>query len=326
MGWCTDRIRVVGALPPGYLYYLLFLRKSFLLAAVAYFIALPFIYLLSWLPFPVLYLISDFVYFILFVCIGYRKQVIMQNLRNSFPEKSEAEIKVICNKFCHYLCDLIVEVLKVLTISRKSMIRHCAFDEKGLAIFKKYADEGKSVIMVMGHLGNWEWAGHPFSLLCKQKLVVIYHPLTNKYFDGLMMRMRSRFGTRMIPMKTTFRDMVANRKELTATVFISDQTPMPEHAYWTTFLNQDTPIFKGTETIAKKMNLPIVYCTIKREKRGYYKMYAEVLTDNPAATAENEISEMHTRMLERDIKSQPEIWLWSHRRWKYKKPVSDVKQ
>ena len=296
------------------------------MAALAYFIALPFIYLISLLPFPVLYLLSDCLYFLLFYCFGYRKKVVLENLRNSFPEKTDEEINLICKKFYHYLCDLILEVLKIATISKKTMIRHCAFDDECLAIFSKYADEQKSVIMVMGHLGNWEWAGHPFSLLCRQNLVVLYHPLSNKHFDGLMIRMRSRFGTRMIPMKTAFRDMVANRKEVTATVFISDQTPLPETAYWTTFLNQDTPVFKGTEQIAKKLNLPIVYCTIKREKRGYYKLYATTLTDNPSATADGEITETHTKLLERDIIAQPEIWLWSHRRWKYKRPAGEITQ
>ena len=299
------------------------MSKSLILDAfVYYFIALPFIYLISLLPFPILYLLSDFVYFILFYCIGYRKKVILNNLRNAFPEKSDAEINVIFKSFYHYLCDLIFEVLKVTTISKETMLKRCKFDPDSLAIFQKYADEGKSVILVMGHLGNWEWAGHPFSILCKQQLNVIYHPLKSKYFEALMLGMRGRFGTRMIPMKTAFKEMIAHRNDLTATVFIADQTPMPENAYWTKFLNQDTPIFKGTEIIARKMNLPIVYSYIKKEKRGYYTMYASILTDDPAATADGEISEMHTRRLEQDIIANPDTWLWSHRRWKYKRPTS----
>ena len=290
--------------------------------ALVYFIALPFIYLISLLPFPLLYLLSDFVYFILFYCIGYRKKVILTNLRNAFPDKTDAEINVIFKSFYHYLCDLIFEVLKVATISKKTMLKRCKFDPESLAIFSKYADDGKSVILVMGHIGNWEWAGHPFSLLCRQQLYVIYHPLANKRFDSLMHRMRSRFGTRMIAMRTAYKEMIAHKNELTATAFIADQTPQPENAYWTTFLNQDTPIFKGTEIIAKKMNLPVVYSYIKREKRGYYTMFSSILTDNPAATTDGEISEMHTRRLEQDIIANPETWLWSHRRWKHKRPAT----
>ena len=290
--------------------------------ALVFYITLPFIYLISVLPFAVLYLFSDLLFLILFRCVGYRKKVVRQNLRNAFPGKTDEEINVICKAFYHNLCDFMVETFKILTISKKGILERCKFNPESLAVFSKYADEGKSVIIVMGHMGNWEWAGHPFSLLCRQRLVVLYHPLANKYFDRLMYRMRGRFGTRMIPMKTAFKHMLAHKNELTATVFISDQTPMPENAYWTTFLNQDTPVFKGTEVIAKKMNLPVVYCCVKKVKRGYYEMFTETLVENPAATGDGEISEMHTRRLERDIIAQPESWLWSHKRWKYKKPVN----
>ncbi len=291
------------------------------MAAIVFYITLPFIYLLSILPFPVLYLFSDFLFFVLYTCIGYRKKVVLQNLRNAFPDKSEKEIGRISRAFFHNLCDFMVETFKILTISKKGIIRRCKFNEAGLELFARYANEEKSVIMVMGHIGNWEWAGHPFSLLCRQKLVVLYHPLSNRYFEKLMLGMRSRFGTKMIPMKTAFKEMVANRKQLTATVFISDQTPMPENAHWTTFLNQDTPVFKGTEVIAKKLNQPVVYCCVKKVKRGYYEMFAETLADDPASTADGEITEMHTKRTELDILECPESWLWSHRRWKYKRPA-----
>jgi Kdo2-lipid IVA lauroyltransferase/acyltransferase len=291
------------------------------LQAVAYYISLPFIYLISLLPFPALFVVSDFMFFMLYRVTGYRKGVVLQNLRNAFPEKSDAEINKICKEFYHTLCDFTLETLKILTISKKEILKHCNFTPEAFELFSKYGKEGKSIIMVLGHLGNWEWAGHPFSIRCPQKLVVIYHPLTNKYFDNLMLRMRSRNGTKMIPMKTAIKDMIAHRKDVTCTVFLSDQTPMPEGAYWTTFLNQDTPVFKGTEVIAKKMNLPIVYAWMTKPKRGYYTMHAETLVENPAATADGEITELHTRRLERDIIENPGLWLWSHRRWKHKRPA-----
>ncbi len=288
--------------------------------AIVYYLTLPFIYLISLLPFPLLYLFSDFVFFLLFHVIGYRKDVVLQNLRNSFPQKTEAELLSLRKAYFHYMCDLSLETLKVLTMSRETMMKHCILLPQTKALFDKYAAEGKSVLMVLGHLGNWEWAGHPFSLQCKQRLDVVYHPLTNKYFDRLMFRMRSRFGTKMIPMQRVFREMATHKNDLTCTVFVSDQTPQPDNAYWTTFLNQDTPVFKGTEVIAKKMNLPIIYARVHKVKRGYYDLYAETLVENPAATADGEISELHTRRLEQDIIAYPETWLWSHRRWKHKKP------
>ena len=132
--------------------------------------------------------------------------------------------------------------------------------------------------------------------------------------------MRTRLGNKLYAMKDSYRGMISNRKEVTATAFIADQTPLPKGAYWTTFLNQDTPIFFGTAKIAKKLNYPVIYVSIKRPRRGHYEISAELLIQHPDSLSENEISERHTRRLERDIRENPHIWLWSHRRWKHKNP------
>lgn len=290
--------------------------------AVIYYIALPFLYLISLLPFWLMYLVSDFFFVIMYYVLGYRKKVVLENLRNSFPEKSEKELNEICVAFYKYLCDLFLETFKTLTISKKTMLAHCKMNEDAQKLFDAYYAEQKSIIIVMGHFGNWEWAGNVFDN-SKHQLYVLYHQLSNKYFNNLIIKMRTRFGTKLIEMKSTLRDMVSNRKNITATAFIADQTPFPENAYWTTFLNQDTPVFTGTEKIAQKFNYPVIYVTIKRMKRGYYEIFAEPLFDNPKETTEGEISEAHIRRLEKDIRQQPEIWLWSHRRWKHKrKPVA----
>lgn len=294
------------------------------MAALIYYISLPFIYLLSILPFRILYLLSDALYFILYHCIGYRKEVVYQNLHNSFPGKSDSELRAIRKAYYRYLCDLTLETFKTLTISKKSMLKHCTFSTQASELFSKLADEKKSIVLVMGHLGNWEWAGNSFSITCKQQLYVIYHPISNKHFDGLMYRMRTRFGTKLIAMKDTFKEMLRNRNEINATAFIADQTPAPDSAYWTTFLNQDTPIFKGTEVIAKKLNYPVVYANVKKVKRGYYEIFAEILTEESANTTEGQISELHTKRLEKDILATPATWLWSHRRWKHKRPAANL--
>ncbi len=290
-----------------------------MVAAISYYLALPFIYLLSLIPFRLLYALSDAFYFLLFHVLGYRKNVVYTNLRNSFPNKSEEEIDQIAKDFYKYLCDLFLETFKTLTISKKAMLKRCSIEDETLELFNRIAANGKSSILVLGHYGNWEWAGNTFSILCKQQLYVIYHPLRNKYFDGLVYRMRTRFGTKLIPMKETFRKMLGSRKELSMTAFIADQTPSPSNAYWTTFLNQETPVFRGTELIATKIGYPVIYATVKRVKRGYYKIYAEELVIDPKSTTEGEISELHTKRLEKDIINDPVIWLWSHRRWKHKK-------
>lgn len=287
--------------------------------AIGYYIALPFLYLISVLPRFMRCGLADFIFVIVYFLIGYRRKVVTQNLQRSFPGKSAAEIKKIRRRFYRYLCDLLLETMKTLTVSEKSMKKICRFHPSTVELFNRYAEKNQHVIIVMGHWGNWEWAGNTFSLLCRHQLYVVYHPLHNKYFNRLIINMRTRFGTRLIPMRETVREMLKNKSVLNATAFIADQTPPPESAYWTQFMHQDTPVFNGTEKISKKMNCPVVYVSVKRVKRGYYEVFAETLVERPAETGEGEISELHTRRLEQDINEIPEIWLWSHRRWKHKR-------
>lgn len=285
--------------------------------ALTYYLTLPFIYLLAVLPFPLLYLLSDFFYLVLFHIVGYRKQIVLTNLRNSFPTKTEKELKILCKIFYRYFCDLFLETFKTLTISRSAMLRHCTMDPEAARLFEEFAAVNQSLIIVMGHKGNWEWAGNTFSLECRHQLYVIYHPLAHPYFNRLIYKMRTRFGTKLIAMKDTFRDMLQNKNELNATAFIADQTPLPDKAYWMDFLNQDTPIFLGTEKIAQKMGYPVVYVSVEKIKRGYYTLKADVLKMPPFNPSEGEITEAHTKRLEKDIVQQPDTWLWTHRRWKH---------
>lgn len=267
-----------------------------------------------------MYFLSDCVYILLYHVLHYRRGIVRQNLIKSFPEKLPVEIGKIERTFYRYFCDLFLETFKTIAISKEDMIRHCELTPETRDIFNQLADENQSCIVVMGHFGNWEWAGNTFSISCRQKLYVIYHPLSNKYFNGLVYRMRTRFGTGLITMKDTLRDMLKHRDQLTATAFIADQAPLPDRAYWMNFLNQDTPVFLGIEKIALKIRYPIVYVTIRRVKRGYYKVFAERIELPLVSGKTGEITEIHTRRLENDIRSQPENWLWTHRRWKHIRP------
>jgi KDO2-lipid IV(A) lauroyltransferase len=289
------------------------------MGTLGYFLALPFIYGISLLPFPLLYLLSDGIYFLIFKVLGYRKEVVMSNLRNSFPEKDEAELKAIASKFYRWFCDLTLETLKTLTIGPEEVRERVEF--RGMDILQQYAREKRSVILVLGHYGNWELAGARYSQERDiPQLYVIYHPLANAHFDRLMHRMRTRHGTKLYTMRETSKAMIRDKHLLTATAFIADQTPSPERAYWMTFLNQDTPVFQGTEGLARKLDKPVIYISITRPQRGYYCMSMETLVSDPAATGEGEITTIHTRRLERDIRKYPELWLWTHRRWKHKRP------
>ena len=285
-----------------------------------YYLVLPWIYLISWLPFWWLYRLSDCLFFLTYHVSGYRKKVVYQNLKNSFPEKSEEELQTIMRKFYVFFCDLVVETLKTLTISPKTLQKHVRFDD--LSDFQHYYEKKQSVVVIMGHLANWELGGARFAIEPYHKLYVIYHPLSNKYFDRLVYHMRTRLGNGLYPMRETLRGIIGNRKNITATAFIADQSPSPKTAYWTNFLNQDTPVFWGTEKIARKMGYPILYISIKRLKRGLYDIKTEVLIDDPSNTAEGEITELHTQRLEKDICEQPEVWLWTHRRWKHKRSTT----
>jgi KDO2-lipid IV(A) lauroyltransferase len=278
------------------------------------------IYLTTLLPFFIIYRISDLLFILLYYILQYRKKVILMNLRNSFPDKSVEEISLIFKQYYKYFCDLTLETLKTLSMTKKQALKRCVFDPDSLKLLENLHTANKDIILVLGHYGNWELAGSSFSSQCSYQLYVVYKPLSSKYFDRLVYKMRTRWGTKLIPMNETYKRMKTFNKGKTATAFITDQTPSPENAYWTTFLNQDTPVFWGTELIAKKLRYPVVYMSIKRLKRGYYKIFAEMLFEKPELTASGEISETHTRKLEQTILEHPQFWLWSHRRWKHKKP------
>lgn len=291
---------------------------------IAYFFALPFIYLLAALPFSALYHFSDFLYFLVYKVFGYRRKVVEENLRNSFPEKSKAEIDDIAQKYYRYLCDLILESLKKLNIDEKTALERCYMAPH--PVLDRLRAENKSVIILMGHYGNWEWAGSTFSLSTNYQLHVVYKTLSNPHFEKLMCKTRTMFGTRLIKMENTLKDILKNKQNPSAYTFIADQTPFPQNAYWTTFLNQDTPLFTGAEKIAKKLNFPVLFVNIVREKRGQYKITEELLFENPKETRENEITETYIRRLEQEIIKMPETWLWSHRRWKHKRDNKENRQ
>ncbi|MAY83993.1 MAG: lipid A biosynthesis acyltransferase [Flavobacteriales bacterium] len=289
--------------------------------ALVYYITLPLIYLISLSPFWLMYRLSDLIYLLLYYVIGYRKKVVYTNLKNSFPEKSEKELLSIQKKFYKYFCDLVFETFKSLTISPRSLKKRIKFDD--VEIFQPFVDKDQSVIIAMGHFGNWELGGARFAVEPIHKLYVIYHPLHNKYFNNLIIKMRTRLGNGLYPMKESLKLILGNRNDLTATAFIADQTPSPKGAYWTTFMNQDTPVFMGMGKISNKLNYPIIYVGIERVKRGYYDMKAELLVENPKELQAEEIVERFTRRLEKDIQRVPHIWLWTHRRWKHKRKIEE---
>ncbi|MCC7302266.1 MAG: lysophospholipid acyltransferase family protein [Bacteroidia bacterium] len=287
---------------------------------MGFYLIYPFLLLDSLLPWSLIYLRSSIFYFFIYYIIGYRKKVVLSNLRNAFPEKTEKERILIAKQFYAHFCDLIFETIKLISCSRNSVLKRCVISPETRELTRSLHAQGKSVIWVMGHCGNWEMASASVAGLEGYQVNCLYLPLSNRGFDHLMYRIRSRFGTRPVAVKDTYREFVRNRNILTGTVFLGDQTPSPESAYWTRFLNQDTPVYKGAEVMSRKMNLAVVYVWIQKVRRGHYLIKTELITTDPASLRENELTERHTRLLERDINTQPFNWLWSHRRWKHRRP------
>ena len=290
--------------------------KNILNPILYYLIIIP----ISLLPFPVLYAISDFLFVIFYYVSGYRKKVVLQNIRNSFPEKSEKEHLAICKKFYRHFSDLVVESIKTFTISEKQVLKR--FFVLNPEVIDKYFDQNRSVFIAGGHFNNWELLAVGIDNWVKHKTVGIYTPLSNKYFDGKMQLTRSKYGLKMISTRTVKRFLDSNPNELTATIFAIDQSPSnPNSAYWMTFLNQETAVLYGVEKYAKEYNYPVVYGIINKVKRGHYNLELVDVTANPKETAYGEIIEKTQHLLEIDIRKNPEYWLWTHKRWKHKKPA-----
>ena len=275
-----------------------------------------FLSLISRLPFRLLYLLADLLFFLLFYVAHYRRKVTQTNLANAFPEKSEHERKQIEKKYYRFLADMIMESLKMNSLPAEEIRLRCRITNPEEV--QRHYDRGRSVLLASGHYANWEWANLALALGFKEKLLVIFKPLTDKGFGEYLNSMRSRFGAIMVPMKLTLRKIVELKNQQYMFGFASDQTPTKhESQYFTRFLNQPTAVFLGLEKISKTTNNPVVFLHIDRIRRGFYTYTFSTLVEDPLTTAEYEITDRHTNMLEEIIRRKPELWLWSHKRWKF---------
>jgi KDO2-lipid IV(A) lauroyltransferase len=282
-------------------------------ALLYYLILLP----ISLLPFPVMYLVSDLFFIILYYIFPYRKKLVMKNLRNSFPEKSEKEIAVITKEFYKHFCDIVFETLKVFTVSPTNLGKRIELENTQL--LKDLYAKGKSVIVVTGHYSNWEWPAVTFSKHSLHKASGIYAALSNKFFDAKLRSTRARFGTQLMSTREVHEFFEKTKNELYTYGFINDQSPSkPEKGHWMKFLNQDTCMLLGAEKYAVQYNFPVVYGKITKIRRGYYKLSYELVSENPASEKPFAITEKCSHINEALIKAQPQFWLWTHRRWKHK--------
>jgi KDO2-lipid IV(A) lauroyltransferase len=276
-----------------------------------------FLYLVSLLPFWFLYFVSDIIFIVLFYITRYRRKVVQQNLKNSFPEKGQHELNAIEKKYYRYLGDLIVETVKMITISEKEVLRRINLTNPEL--IEKYYAEGRSLIAAVGHYCNWELCVLRFSLIPQYEKIMVYKPLSNVESDNYYLKVRGRFGVTLVQMRSTLRKLTELRRSLTFTVLAADQTPVQhETQYYTRFLNQQTAVFQGIEKMAIMFNFVIVFGKIKRVKRGFYEYKFVTMVDEPKQTQPHEITNLYLKTLEDMINDEPQYWLWSHRRWKFK--------
>jgi KDO2-lipid IV(A) lauroyltransferase len=276
---------------------------------------------ISYLPFPVLYLLSDFAFFMMYRVIVYRKKDVLMNLKNAFPKKSEKEINDIAKKFYQHFCDLVLEGLKGFTISKKQIKKR--FKMEGDEIIEELYKQGKDIVFVGGHYNNWEILALGIGMELEHTVVGIYKPLSNKFFDEKMKKSRQRFGLKLAPMKKVKQFMEEDYGNPKGVIFAIDQSPHNKKtAVWGRFLNQETAFFYGAEKYAKDFNLPVVYAVINKVKRGHYVAEAKLLTDKPNEMDYGEIIIKANQFLEEDILKAPEYWLWTHRRWKHKREQS----
>ena len=276
---------------------------------------------LLWLPLPVLFLFSDFLFVLAWYFPGYRKGLVLNNLHNAFPEKSNPELRKIAKGYYHHMCDSFIESFAALGMDERELTKRVTW--KNLSLLDRYYKQGRSVVSVFGHYGNWEWLSS-LPLHTSYRVLALYKPLSNVYFDRFMKDMRQKFGVRVVPVMRSYPEILKYRNENIPiiTFFLGDQRPRKKNIrYWTKFLNQDTPVLLGSEQIAKKLDQVVVYFAINKLKRGYYEVEIIPVTENPGSTQMYEITEIHTRLLEAQIREKPEYWLWSHNRWKHQKEV-----
>lgn len=278
--------------------------------------ALGFLWLFSLQPFCVLYLYSDLLYHFIRL-IGYRRAVINENLRYAFPDKSKEELREIRLKFYRGFCDVLIETIKIQSMSEKQMRKRMVFTN--MEYINQKANERKDVVAIMGHYGCWEWipsvALHSSHVAC-----ATYRPLKNVQFDKYMLKLRGRWGSLNFTMRNTMRELIKVKRENKNFLIglIADQSPdRNKIQYWTSFLNQNTAVLLGPEKMAKAFKAPVVFMKMSRVKRGYYQVDIIPLVEDAASTSEYEITELHLKCLENIIRERPEDWLWSHKRWKY---------
>ncbi len=274
--------------------------------------------LIARIPLPILYLISNVLYYVIYYILGYRKKVVTDNLQLAFPEKSAQEITKIKKEFYRHFCDLVFEFLAISTMSKKEIRKRVTMANP--EVIQDFFDQNQSILFVVGHQCNWEWMLQQSCIDYDKPFDAVYKELSNKTFDKFMIATRSRFGGVPIEMKQTGREIVRRRRELRGFCMVADQSPAEDELdYFTDFFGKQTPFYSGMATIAQLTKYPVVFANIKKVKRGHYHVVLEVIAQAPYQKGDKSLIDKYAQMVESQMREQPAYWLWSHRRWKHAK-------
>ncbi len=274
---------------------------------------------LSYMPMSVLFFFSDITFFLTYHVVKYRRKVVQKNLKNAFPKKSPKELKQIEKGFYHHFTDFIFESIKSISISEKDVLSRTSI--KNVEMLDKYYKQNKNVLVVCGHYNNWEFYALSLPKQLKHTTYSLYQPLKNEFFDRILLNSRKRNGMNLIKTRDIFTFFQEKNDNPKLMVIVNDQSPTnKQKAYWNTFLNQETGWNIGPEKLAKKFNYVVLFGHSKKIKRGVYEVEFSLVTETPQQTNDEYITDKYSAILDDIIKKKPEFWLWSHKRWKHKKP------
>jgi len=285
---------------------------------LVYILVYPLLWIISILPFRLMYFLSDGFYVLLYYIIGYRKKVVSNNLKFAFPEKTNQEISLIRKRFYHHLCDMMFEAIKSITISEAEMQKRYVFTN--VEEIHKLEKENRSIVLFMGHYASWEWI-FILQTHVNHKGYAVYKRLSNKYFDALVKRIRAKYNSHLITTKETFSILIKAKEnnELTFNGFVFDQSPKLNKAvYWQEFMGIEVPVHVGAEILAKRLDMVTLFLKVKKVKRGHYEATFLDINRNAKDYADFEITDLALKRVEEQINEAPEYYFWTHKRWKHR--------
>ena len=287
---------------------------------LVYILVYPLLWLISILPFRLFYFFSDFVFFVLFYVVGYRKRVVSENLARAFPGKSKKELKKIKKEFYRHMCDMFLEMVKTLNLSKEELKER--YKIINIEVLQDIVKD-KSVLIVCSHYANWEW-NVSINNYVNAKGYAVYQKIGNSYFDDLIKKIRAKWNTTLITQQETVKTVYRNVQNgvISAYGMVSDQSPQVKRAqYWSEFMGVKVPIFNGPESMAIKLDLAVVFLKVSKVKRGFYQAEFIPITTSGKQTKKHQITDQFLRLTEDQIREKPEYYLWTHKRWKHRNKV-----